>query len=238
LTARTTPRGQPTVRPSAERSAAAPASAASESEIAAMVKRPMALMVAIFVIDLALAGTGAVLLAKGLAASGSEQAPAPPSAPTGTSRAPAPAPTVVAIAEPPPPPAPAPADDKPAPVDVKPDAGEGSAAAQAPKPRPHPTAKPAPIDPYATGLDNEVELLATRSQSAFQQCAMNAGAVHGSLRVAFQVMPDGRTSRIAAIDNTTGSQALAACLVSVIGRWSFAVHPSVASDFVRPFTYP
>jgi outer membrane biosynthesis protein TonB len=95
-----------------------------------------------------------------------------------------------------------------------------------------------PIDPYANSLDNEVDLQMTRSQPAFRHCADTSGPVHGDIQIAFQVAPDGRTTHVAAVSDSTGSTALTSCLIAAIQQWSFAVHPSVSIDFMRPFSYP
>jgi hypothetical protein len=60
--ARTTPRAQPSVRPSQNRLAEQPS-----SSMPAVATRPIALIIIVLVIDLALAGAGAVMLMKGLA---------------------------------------------------------------------------------------------------------------------------------------------------------------------------
>ena len=109
------------------------------------------------------------------------------------------------------------------------------------KPHRHASSSPRVVhpdleDPYIEKLDNEIELAATRSDAAFQQCRDRA--VHGDVKIAFQVLPDGHTTHVAAVEDTTGAPQLASCLAAVIARWSFAEHPSAARDFVRTFTYP
>jgi len=219
-----------------------------------LVRRPWGLISIVILVDLALAGTGAVLLAKGLshgdakAATGSgSAAPAPAPAPAA---APAPAP-----APPPPPPPPAPASGSgsasgsAAPhAEVVP-AGSAAAivvAAKIPAPKHHTatttTSKgAAPIDPYTPDLGAEVELMASRSQAQFTKCygeADKASPVHGKIEVAFQVLPNGHVSNAQPVINTTGSGPLASCLTSTMLHWTFAAKPATATDFVRPFTYP
>ena len=244
--ARTTPRAQAAVRPalSQERRAVDDASLG----MSLVGKRPIGWIVVILVIDLALAATGAVLLAKGLGGKSTpgatsqttgsaEPAPAPP-APAAATPAPAPPPTQVAAAAPAEPiTAPANGSAEPA----APPATGSATAAKTDKHHHHPAtpAKPAigPQDPYAHPLDNEVDLQATRAQGAFKRCA-DAAAAHGKIQIAFQVTTEGRTTHIASVEDSTGSPTLAPCLMDIIARWSFAVHPSVTTDFVRPFTYP
>jgi TonB family protein len=208
-----------------------------------IVRRPWGLIAIVVVVDLALAATGAVLLAKGLSKS-EKSAPTPAPAPAAAAPAPAPAPAVTPIdagsataaAEPPPPPSPAPArEDK-----------KESPKVEAKKP---PPAKKGgskltggPEDPYGPAeLNNEVELNASRSQAGFAKCAHDADAtapVHGDIKIAFQVLPSGRVTNAQPVVNSTGSPALASCLVSIMVRWSFAAKPAATTDFVRPFSYP
>jgi hypothetical protein len=216
------------------------------------VRRPTGLITAIIIIDLVLAATGAILLARGLSGKSAPAAPAGAPAPARAS-APPPAAVPAAVplpaAVPVPVPAPVPAAvPAPAPVPA-PAAATGSAAAPPPPPpaaakRPpthpakrSPAAKLDPQDPYAT-LDNEIDLTASRSQPAFDRCRASAPDVHGSIRIAFEVTPDGRVAHPAAVANTTGSAELADCIAQTIGGWTFAVHPAQATDFVRPFAYP
>jgi hypothetical protein len=240
----------------------------SETPSASLVaapRRPTTLIAIVLVIDLALAAAGGILLAKGLTA---RSAPAPKTTgsadPTpGGTRAPTPAPVTPAGSEvaasggapspsdPPLAPADAPAASAPTRAVSAPTpaasaptpAARVKAAADQPHhhatstPNPRP-AGPAPVDPYATTLDNEVELQATRSRAAFASCAHEAGEVHGEVRVAFRVQPDGHPAHVAPVFDSTGAGGLATCLAAVIARWTFAVHPSTAMDFVRPFSYP
>ncbi len=214
-----------------------------------VVRRPWGLISVVILVDLALAGTGAVLLAKGLAheaksaSSGSAAAPPPPP--------PTPAPAPAAAPAPSPSPTPAP----PAP------AASGSGSSAEAEPPPEPAKEPPkaaakrkeppkkvtspdkldPQDPYTPSLQNEVELAAQRSQAAFAKChhdADQAAPVHGEIRIAFQVLPNGHVTHAQPVANTTGSAMLASCLVSTIVRWTFAVKPAAATDFMRPFTYP
>ncbi len=204
-----------------------------------VVHRPWGLISLVLVIDLALAGTGGLLLAKGLSAKSSSPSPPPSPAPAA-----APAPAAV--------PAPAPAA-VPAPA---PAPATGSAAAP-PAPPPPPT-KPDPkaaakrhvthtatrvgaskLDPQdpSDDLENEIDLAASRSRAELDRCHTAAGAVHGAIRIAFEVLPDGHVTHAAAVENTTGSTQLADCLSAAVGRWAFAVHPAQPTDFVRPFSY-
>jgi hypothetical protein len=58
----------------------------------------------------------------------------------------------------------------------------------------------------------------------------------GDVRIDFVVQPDGQVAHIHAT-NTTGSPQIAACLTQVIAKWTFAVHPTEPTHFVRPFSY-
>jgi outer membrane biosynthesis protein TonB len=99
---------------------------------------------------------------------------------------------------------------------------------------------PAPQDPYDAAhlLENEVELQADRAQPEFARCRDAVPPVHGVIRVAFVVAPDGHVERAQTTQNTTGSTELGACLATAISAWTFATHPARATSFVRPFSYP
>jgi len=191
--------------------------------------RPWGLITVILVIDLGLAATGGLLLAKGLS---KKPAAAPPPAPAAPSPPPAPPPS------PPPAPAPEPAAAPPDAAAAPPPADAKAAAKRAPDPK----KTHVPEDPYAPDLANEVELAASRAAPAFEHCQKEAmaaadGQLHGDIKIAFHVLPDGQVSQAHAIQNTTGSPQLASCLVSAIVRWSFAVHPAKSTQFVQPFSY-
>jgi hypothetical protein len=207
-------------------------------------RRRTGLIATVIVIDLALAGSGAVLLAKGLEPPSKAAAPAPaPVAPTIT----APAPT------PPPPPqtgsglalfGSGSADDDAIGSASLARLAAGSDAPPAPAPV-HAAAKhgPAPQDPYDTAhaLANEVELAADRAGPDFEHClqtALRATPIHGAIHISFAVAPDGHVDHARASDNTTGSASLAGCLVGTIAAWRFATHPTHLTSFVRPFSYP
>lgn len=221
-------------------------------------RRRTGLIATVLVIDLALAGSGAVLLAKGL-----EPLPSKPSAP-------APAPT--------PSPSPVPAPVTPAPAAPAPSSSSGSglalfgsgsaddafgsaiahiAASSEPTPPPPPTPAPtppvpihaaakhgpSPQDPYDTAhaLANEVELQADRAGPDFERClqtSLRETPIHGAIHVSFAVAPDGHVDHARATDNTTGSAGLAGCLIGTISAWRFATHPTHTTSFVRPFSYP
>ncbi|MGE5185585.1 MAG: hypothetical protein ACM31C_26170, partial [Acidobacteriota bacterium] len=93
-----------------------------------------------------------------------------------------------------------------------------------------------PQDPY-DDLENEIDLAASRSQAELARCRQSAGDVHGAIRIAFEVLPDGHVTHTAAVENSTGSSQLADCLAAAVARWTFAVHPAQPTDFVRPFSY-
>jgi hypothetical protein len=189
--------------------------------------RPWGLIAIILVIDLGLAGTGGLLLAKGLSKKPAA-APPPPPPPAAPSPPPSPSPS--------PPPEPTPPAD--AAAAASPPADANAAAKRAPDPK----KTHVPEDPYAPDLANEVDLAASRSAPAFEHCQKEAiaasdGQLHGDIKIAFHVLPDGHVTHAQAVQNTTGSPQLASCLVSAIVRWSFAVHPAKSTQFVRPFSY-
>jgi TonB family protein len=210
-------------------------------------RRPWGLIVVVVVIDLALAGAGGLLLAKGLSAKSvatSLVTPAPAPAPSVTpipspSASPSPSPSPPPGASPPPAAAPAP-PPPPAAEKHDPKAAAKRHADHKPTTRTPPGGE-GPEDPYGADLGNEIELAASRSKVAFDRCYQDASAaapVHGEVHIAFQVVADGRVTHAQAVDNTTGSTALGTCLAATIARWTFAVHPAQATDFMRPFSYP
>jgi hypothetical protein len=231
--ARTTPRGQAIARPSGM----AIDQGASASLPAA--RRPIALIVIVLVIDLALAGTGAVLLFKGLASSGKVVAP-PVTGSATPSPVPVPVPAPVPVLVPDPAPAPvavAAADPAPAPEPAPPPPTGSATAAKTARPHHHtsPTTRDSLEDPFGK-LDNEIDLAATRSKPALDRC--RDPSLHGAVKIAFQILPDGHIGHLATVEDTTSSSQLTTCLTGVIAQWTFAEHPSVARDFVRTFTYP
>jgi hypothetical protein len=201
------------------------------------------LIVCVLVLDLGLAGAGALLLQKGLAkqpdapaekvepkaaASSSPAASASSSARATPTMAPAPQPglaaSVNAIAQTAPPP--------PASVAVAPAIKKSAPVARA--------KGASPEDPYdaQASLPGEIELASARSKDDLAKCqAQERGRVHGRIDIAFTIEHDGGVTRVTSKQDTTGSPTLAPCLSSVIRRWAFASHPANATDFVRPFIY-
>ena len=101
-------------------------------------------------------------------------------------------------------------------------------------------APPADSPNRAQTLSSEVDLATERTRTEFDACYAGAGGarmVHGSVTVAFRVVADGRVANAAAVENTTASREVAACLVAAIGRWTFVARPSVPASFSRTFTY-
>ena len=212
-------------------------SSPSLSMAAAAPRRSGALIAVVLVADLGLAAAGAFMLAKGLHKPGAK----PAQKAEGT----APAPTQVAAAPAAPPPAPAPAA-----------APAGSATVEPPRPEPvsargkdtkhHADKKStSPEDPYAgqvaPDLSADVERAAGGSVGSFRAClqdAIQTQPIHGDVRVAFMIQPDGRVDHAHAVVNTTGSEPLATCLAATIATWTFAPHPGPAASYERPFNYP
>ncbi len=224
-------------------------------------RRRWGLIVVVLLVDLGLAAAGAVMLGKGLAKTKADPAPGPGSA--AATPAPPPASMAAGSSAPPPPapppagsgssasldePAPAPAPSKPTktvagrtPPHPVPQAAHAVASVPA---QPVPAAAAAlPPDPYTGGtdLDAEVARRVTAQQADLAKCKQDAdrtAPVHGAIKVAFQVLATGAVVHAAAVENTTGSQALGSCLATVLGTWTFASHPGEPTNFVRPFAYP
>src|SRR5262249_34229858 len=108
------------------------------------------------------------------------------------------------------------------------------------QPVPIAAAAAVPPDPYSGGTDLDAEgaKRVTPHQADLARCTETMGAVHGQIKIAFQVLASGEVAHAAAVENTTGSQALGSCLASVLGTWTFASHPGEPTNFVRPFAYP
>jgi len=214
-------------------------------------RRGGALIAFVVIADLGLAGAGALMLVKGL------HKAKPDAKPAQKSEAAVPAPTPVAVA-------PA-ATAAPAPAPAEPAATPGSAAEARKDPGPaaardhkdpkhHAAADPkkpgsggalAPLDPYggtpAPDLSQDIERAAAGSVGSFRSClasAIETQPIHGQVRIAFSIEPDGHVDHTQAVVNTTGSDPLATCLSATIATWTFAAHPGPAASFERPFNYP
>lgn len=103
----------------------------------------------------------------------------------------------------------------------------------------HPSASPE--DPYGDAqvvfdLNTETSKLAAASNASFSRC--DNGAVHGSVKIAFQVLPDGSVQHAMAVENTTNDPTLAQCLATVISTWRYTAHAGAVVNFMRPFNYP
>jgi hypothetical protein len=216
-------------------------------------RRRTGLLATVLVIDLALAASGAVLLAKGLEPPNKASVVAPATQTQATPPAPAVAPAppasgsgLAAIGS-------GSADDDAfgsalARLAAGSGVVGGVGAIDVPPPAPapiHAAAKhgPSPQDPYDTAhaLANEVELAADRAGPDFERClqtSLRETAIHGAIHVSFAVAPDGHVDHARAADNTTGSASLAGCLIGTISAWRFATHPTHLTSFVRPFSYP
>jgi hypothetical protein len=95
-----------------------------------------------------------------------------------------------------------------------------------------------PQDPYAVpNTEQELDAAAARSKATFAKCAADH-QVRGAIKIAYQVSYDGRVINAAAVENSTGNDALARCLVAEISTWKVSAHNGTALDFLRPFTYP
>jgi TonB family protein len=215
----------------------------------------------VVIIDLVLASAGAILLAKGLskpaAAAKSAQDPPPKlnaAVPEVTRDGPSQQSANSAkTAEPP-----VAGSATAAPAVALPEPGKEAAEPKAAEPKvdhkhhdskqvsanPKPAlASDSPVELYdetsapAVALAPEVERKAGQSAGVFSLCHDNAGTVRGIIQVAFRVNPDGRVANVTTVENTTGSDQLARCLVNTIAAWTFQPRTGDAADFVRPFKY-
>lgn len=216
-----------------------PAAAPSMSMPAAP-KKSSALIAVVLIADLGLAAAGGALLFKGLQkpkaaakpAQKTEARPAPASAAAADVSAPPPAPAI----SPPAPPAkvektaPAPKEAaKKAPVVTKAKAGKLDG----------------PVDPYAGAaapdLRADIDRMAEQSVGSFHNClsqAIQTQPIHGEVRIAFVIEPDGHVDHARVAQDTTESPQLSTCLAATIATWTFAPHPGPAASFERPFNYP
>jgi hypothetical protein len=208
-------------------------SSPSLSMPAAAPRRSGALIAVVVIADLGLAAAGAFMLMKGLqkpAAKPAQKTEARGAPPAPVAVAPAMAPATVAAA----PAAAATVDPPPRPEPV---------AARPKETKQHPKKTTAPEDPYgaAPDLSKEVERAAQGSVGSFRSClqtAIQTQPIHGDVRIAFLIQPDGHVDHAQAVGNTTGSAQLATCLSATIATWTFAPHPGPAASYERPFNYP
>lgn len=211
----------------------APVSSPSLSMPAAAPRRSGALIAVLVIADLGLAAAGAFMLMKGL-----QKPAAKPAQKTEARQAP-PAPVAVA-------PTLAPATVAAAPAAaaiVDPPARPEPVAARPKETKQHPKKTSAPQDPYgaAPDLSKDVERAAQGSVGSFHSClqtAIQTQPIHGDVRIAFLIQPDGHVDHAQAVVNTTGSDQLATCLSATIATWTFAPHPGPAASYERPFNYP
>lgn len=211
----------------------APVSSPSLSMPAAAPRRSGALIAVLVIADLGLAAAGAFMLMKGL-----QKPAAKPAQKTEARQAP-PAPVAVA-------PTLAPATVAAAPAAaaiVDPPARPEPVAARPKETKQHPRKTSAPQDPYgaAPDLSKDVERAAQGSVGSFHSClqtAIQTQPIHGDVRIAFLIQPDGHVDHAQAVVNTTGSDQLATCLSATIATWTFAPHPGPAASYERPFNYP
>jgi hypothetical protein len=109
-----------------------------------------------------------------------------------------------------------------------------------------------PVDPYAgasepppaISLATQVDRLFVHSKPAFDGCYTAVSrslppdqAPRGTIKIAFRVIPDGRVERVIAVENGTGSEPLAGCLISEIGAWVLPAHGGDGIDFVRAVNF-
>lgn len=208
--------------------------------------RPLGLIAIVLVLDLGLAGSGAFLLAKGMAKArpvkvdkktDKTQAPTAPSSSASAAAAPTTAPTTVAPSAVAVAAAPAARADSAA-ARVKP---RGQAEPAGPITSPSEgvpvTAVPTTAVPPPTSTSAEVQSLGTRSSAGFEHCRGDQPVV-GTIEIAFLVQPDGSIAKADTATNTTGNAELATCLARVIGSWRVSPFQGNTMSFVRPFSYP
>lgn len=149
-------------------------------------------------------------------------------------------------------------------VDAAPEPAPPVPTDAAPEPTEPPDAAGGPLDPYGepaapvdAGADSEPEAeagavdvadaiarLTSRNQQRFQRCYRQAAKAYtpeqpleGEVDIALRVMPTGDVREVSTARNTTGSDALAQCLVSVIAGWRVAAGGAEPIDLVRPFRF-
>jgi hypothetical protein len=100
------------------------------------------------------------------------------------------------------------------------------------------------VDPQAADLADLVARASSRSKPRFDRCYLSAtkalppeAALQGTLQIAFRILASGQVEGAAAVENATGSDQLARCLVAEISAWTFPPHVGDPVEFVRPFTF-
>lgn len=181
---------------------------------------------------------------------GSAEPPKPIVDPIATNTVPSPAPT--------PAPTPAPAPPPPPKAEPKSDDKAASRAAQhradGKTTRKKDVKSGGPQDPYdverspgepsPADVGAKVDQIMARSRSAVDGCYMDAARAvpadqvpHGVVKIAFRVVADGHVDGARVLENSTSSEALAACLVRVVAGWGVPAHAGDAVDFVRAFSF-
>jgi hypothetical protein len=160
--------------------------------------------------------------------------PASPAGPAGQPAQPADAAPGPA---PPPDAAPEPPDAAGGPLDPYEEPGDGGAPIDAGADEPE--AEPAAVD-----AADAVARLTSRHQQRFQRCYRQAAKAYppeqpleGEVDIALRVMPTGEVRDVTAVRNTTGSETLAQCLVSVMAGWRLAAGGAEPIDLIRPFRF-
>ena len=83
--------------------------------------------------------------------------------------------------------------------------------------------------------------MASQSFGSFRSCldeAVQGGPIHGSIKIAFLIQPDGHVAHTHAVVNTTSSDVLALCLEQTITSWTFTPHAGPAASYEHSFSYP
>jgi hypothetical protein len=100
-------------------------------------------------------------------------------------------------------------------------------------------------EPDATAeVAADLDRIASHSKPIFDHCYSTATKalpadqpLSGTLKIAFQVLPDGKIAHAAAVQNTTGSEQLASCMVNEVGGWVLHPHTGATIDFARDFAF-
>ncbi|HJZ85085.1 MAG TPA: AgmX/PglI C-terminal domain-containing protein [Polyangia bacterium] len=134
---------------------------------------------------------------------------------------------------PPPPPGMEPAEPLPPPPTdpaAPPPPGE-------PAPPPEPVPESSPPSPEEDGVRFVVQHHLPQVQACYQRALKQAPELRGIIDLQFTVEPDGSAVGAHAIENTTGSEELAGCLVRTVESWTFPRPVQGPTDFVYPFRF-
>ncbi len=93
------------------------------------------------------------------------------------------------------------------------------------------------LDLYATRVRRYIRTYyATRAQSCFDHASRNNEGIRGTVVVAFTISATGPIEDARATRNTTGDDALGACLVNQVRVWELPAPPGGALELAMPFS--